>query len=211
MKDAGPASLARAIDALVVLHCPETLEISIRLYGGWYDENGLSKDGTTLTQAIGAAFPLSLLGAGGKMRHVYCEIASALVDLKADLFLSTLRHRHGLDWLIRDPHPAGCVDQANCTIPVVMKWSRSGCPTAGCPVTCVDAFRSYQQKLVDTLICCDLLSLAVVDPATAVFLISEDDDFVPALLLAGVRGVKWTPLSRPVFARNKLMPTGSGV
>ena len=24
-------------------------------------------------------------------------------------------------------------------------------------------------------------------------------------------GLKWTPLSRPVFARNKLMPTGSGV
>jgi uncharacterized LabA/DUF88 family protein len=51
-----------------------------------------------------------------------------------------------------------------------------------------EAFKCYQQKLVDTLICCDLVSLAVVDPATPVFLISEDDDFVPALLLAGIRG-----------------------
>ena len=43
-----------------------------------------------------------------------------------------------------------------------------------------------QQKLVDTLICCDLLSLCT-DPGTSVFLVSDDDDFVPALLLAGLR------------------------
>jgi uncharacterized LabA/DUF88 family protein len=188
MKDGGPSSLARLMDAMITSQCPDVREVSIRLYGGWYDEHGLSRDGTKLAQQIGEEFPLSLLGAGGKMRHVHCEIASSLVDSKADLFLATLRHRHGLDWFIRDPHPARCIDQANCTIPVVMKWSRNGCPTAGCPVSSFDAFRCYQQKLVDTLICCDLLSLAVAGPATGVFLISEDDDFIPALLLAGVRG-----------------------
>src|ERR1017187_4224692 len=114
MKDGGPSSLARLMDAMITSQCPDVREVSIRLYGGWYDEHGLSRDGTKLAQQIGEEFPLSLLGAGGKMRHVHCEIASSLVDSKADLFLATLRHRHGLDWFIRDPHPARCIDQANC-------------------------------------------------------------------------------------------------
>ena len=36
----------------------------------------------------------------------------------------------------------------------------------------------------------------------AVFLIIQ--------MTAMFAGIKWTPLSRPFFARNKLMPTGSG-
>jgi uncharacterized LabA/DUF88 family protein len=42
-----------------------------------------------------------------------------------------------------------------------------------------------QQKLVDILLCCDLLTLATSDAKAIIFLLSEDDDFVPALLLAG--------------------------
>lgn len=188
LKAGNPESLARAIDALILSHYPRTHEVNIRLYGGWYEEQGLSKDGTRLTQEVGASFPLSLIGEDGEVRYVRCEIASSLVDSRSDLFPATLRNRHGLDWFIRDPQPARCIDKANCTVSLVMRWSRNGCPTPGCPVRSIEAFRCIQQKLVDTLICCDLLSLAVPDPATPVFLISEDDDFVPALLLAGLRG-----------------------
>jgi hypothetical protein len=181
-------ALARAIDALIVSHYPGTREVNIRLYGGWYEEQGLSRDGTRLTQELGALFPLFLIGADGEIRYVRCEIASTLVNSRSDVFPATLRHRHGIDVFIRDPHPARCIDSANCTVPIVMRWSRNGCPTPGCPVTSFEAFRCIQQKLVDTLICCDLLSLAVPAPNTSVFLISEDDDFVPALLLAAARG-----------------------
>lgn len=202
MQGAGPTSLARSIDALISSHYPATREVSIRLYGGWYDEQGLSRDGTKLSQELGESFPLTLFGGDGKIRYVRCEIASSLVDSRGDLFHATLRHRHGLNPFIRDPHPARCIDQANCTISVVMKWSRNGCPTPGCPVRSVEAFRCFQQKLVDTLICCDLLSLAIADPATSVFLISEDDDFVPALVLAGLRGAAiWHVRTKPKKVR----------
>ena len=197
-----PESLARVIDALIVSHCPSAREVNIRLYGGWYNEQGLSRDGTRLSQEVGASFPLSLLGPGGEVRYVRCEIASSLVDSRSDVFPATLRHRHGIDLLMRDPHPVRCVDPANCTVPVVLKWSRNGCPTPGCPVTSFEAFRCIQQKLVDTLVCCDLLSLALPDPATAVFLVSEDDDFVPALLLAAQRGAAiWHVRTKPAKVR----------
>jgi hypothetical protein len=198
VKGTDPASLARSIDAVITSYYPGTREVNIRLYGGWYDDRGLSRDGTKLTQEVGNAFPLSMAGPGGTIRYVRCEIASSLIDSRADLFPSTLRHRHGLDWFIRDPHPPRCLDQSSCTIPIVLKWSRNGCPTPACPVTSIEAFRCIQQKLVDTLICCDLLSLAAADPEVSVFLVSEDDDFIPALLLAGVRGAAvWHVRTKP--------------
>jgi hypothetical protein len=189
LKDGSPESLARAVDGLILSNYPNVDEVEIRLYGGWYEEQGLSRDGTRLTQEVGAVFPLTLIGTDGNVRYIRCEMASSLIDSRSDMFPATLRYRHGLDTFLRDPHPTRCIDKTNCTVPLVMRWSRNGCPTPGCPVRSFEAFRCNQQKLVDTLICCDLLSLATSTPETPVFLISEDDDFVPALLSAGLRGV----------------------
>lgn len=198
LKGGSVESLARAIDGLVTSQYPAVDDVNIRLYGGWFDDHGLSRDGTRLSQEVGKAFPLTLIGLGGRMRYVRCEIASSLVDSRADIFPATVRHRHGLERYLRDPHPSGCVDQPNCTVSVVMRWSRKGCPTSGCPVKSFDAFRCMQQKLVDTLICCDLLSLGVPDPGTSVFLISDDDDFVPALVMAGLKGAAvWHVRAQP--------------
>lgn len=191
-------ALGHSVDALVQARYPDASDTYIRLYGGWYDDRGLSRDGTRLTQEIAVAFPITLKSAIGKMRYIHCEIASSLVESRSDQLFSTLRDRHGLDWYIRDPHPTKCVNQSLCSVPIVMKWSRSGCPEVGCPVSSMDAFRCHQQKLVDTLICCDLLSLASDKQSEPVFLISEDDDLVPAMLLAGVRGANvWHVRSKP--------------
>lgn len=196
LRDAGLSSVARSIDQLVHTHTPAVEEIYIRLYGGWYDENGLSNDGTRLTQELGRDFPITLSGTARSIRRIYCEIASSLVASRSDLFPATLRKSHGLDWFIRGPHPTGCIDPVNCTIPTVLKWSRRGCPTPGCPVTHFEAFTCNQQKLVDTLLCCDLLSVA--GPDNELFLVSEDDDLIPALVLAGVRSTKvWHVRSKP--------------
>lgn len=108
MKDGGPESLARAINALVESHCPGVGEVSIRLYGGWSDEQGLSRDGTLLTQQIGSVFPLPLFDGSGQIRYLKCEIASSLLESRADLFPATLRKRHGLDVFIRNPLPPQC-------------------------------------------------------------------------------------------------------
>src|SRR5437762_159116 len=90
--------LARTLDQLVQAHVPNTDEVHIRLYGGWYDEVGLSNDGSRLTQDIGRDFPIALSGLGGQMRRIYCEIASSLVESRSDLFPATVRNTHGPNW-----------------------------------------------------------------------------------------------------------------
>jgi hypothetical protein len=167
---------------------PGLEQIEVRLYGGWYDAGGLTKTGTLLAQEIDQTFPLSLRTPQGAARTFRCEIASSLIESRADLFFSTVRDRHGLAWYRRAAPPLGCVDPPTCTRDVVLRWSRNGCPAPGCAVTHQEAFCSGQQKLVDSLICCDLLSLCTGDPDLVVLLVSEDDDFIPALVLAGRRG-----------------------
>lgn len=187
--DAGVAQLASTVDSLAYSIYPDTEETTVRLYGGWYDHSGLSNQGTRVTQEINRHFPLPLRRDGGKIRYVRCEIASSLVSLKAELFFATVRQRRGMDTFLRGVAPPGCIDTANCTIPTVLEWSRrKGCPTAGCPVRTIDAFVCNQQKLVDTLMCCDLITLASAGSSMRLFLVSEDDDLIPALLLARAYG-----------------------
>jgi hypothetical protein len=68
VKSAGPESLGRSIDARIGSHYPDVQEIAIRLYGGWYGKQRLSRDGTKLPHDWVRRFRLSLAGASGK----YC-------------------------------------------------------------------------------------------------------------------------------------------
>jgi uncharacterized LabA/DUF88 family protein len=183
--NAGATSLVVQMESVVRLAYPGVVDIFVRLYGGWYDESGLSNDGTLLVQDISQNFPRSSRNTGGVVCHTYCDIASSLIKMRSDLFFATVREKRGIARLLRTATPTACIDTSNCTAPSVIQWSRKGCPKVGCPVSNFDAFMCKQQKMVDILLCCDLLTLATTGAKTIIFLLSEDDDFIPALLLAG--------------------------
>ena len=84
-------------------------EVNVRLYGGWFDDQGLSRDGTRLSQEVGQSFPLSLVGLDGKMRYVRCEIASSLVDCRADYSPPLSGICSWPEWYLRDPLRAGAL------------------------------------------------------------------------------------------------------
>jgi hypothetical protein len=185
----GVLSLARSIDFLITSALKTAGDINIRLYGGWYNENGLSKDGTLITQEIGEYFPFSLADDVNTMRYLRCEIASSILDSREYIFPATLRKHHGLDLLSVDHHPEGCKNPLDCPIHTVIAWSRKKkCPIPGCSVRTPEAFICNRQKLVDSMICCDLINIANSEPDSNLFLVSDDDDFIPALISAGNRG-----------------------
>jgi hypothetical protein len=186
--NAGATSLVSQMDSLVRSTNPDTQELFVRFYGGWYDEAGLSNDGTLLVQEISKNFPRPIRTAGGGISHTHCAIASSLLQVRGELFFATLRERRGMARFDRTPTPPGCINAASCTAPNVIEWSRKGCPTTGCPVSSSDAFLCKQQKLVDILLCCDLVTLATAGLTARVFLVSEDDDFIPAIILASSLG-----------------------
>ena len=198
----GISFITRQIDSCVLSVFPDTSETLFRLYGGWYDESGLSNNGTRLAQEINKNFPILLRRRDGKIRYLKCEIASSLIKVRSEIFSATVRQHRGMSWLFASAAPAECVDVVNCTAPVVREWSRRGCPAPACKVTARDVFYRKEQKLVDTLICCDLLTLAGHGKAMRVFLVSEDDDFIPALLLSGSHGAKvWQIRTKPSKTR----------
>jgi hypothetical protein len=210
--NAGATSLVTQMGALARSTYADAGEIFIRLYGGWYEDTGLSKDGTLLIQEISNNFPRPIRGPNGAICHTHCEVASSLLAMRGDLFFSTVRERRGMARLLRAGAPTACIDIPNCTAPNVIEWSRKGCPAAGCPVSHTDAFVCRQQKLVDILLCCDLITLARVGPDARIFLISEDDDFIPALLLANSFGSEvWhvrTQTVKPRFYDAMLLRSG---
>lgn len=167
---------------------PSADEIGIRLYGGWYDIHGLTRAGTMLAQEIGASFPMVVATNGQIGCRILCDIASALIDTPADLLLHTFRQRRGIRSKLTVAQVPNCASPGSCGVQSVAQWSRGRCHVAGCSVSAHSVFTFNEQKLVDTLLCCDLIALAMRGPTEPVFLVSDDDDMVPAVLLGGRLG-----------------------
>jgi hypothetical protein len=181
------ASLAQRISGTLDKLVPGLNDIYIRLYGGWYSDVGLTNKGTRIAQEA-LKFPLTIARQGKIVRRVFCEIASSLIDRKADTLLSTFRKRTGFRSRLAVTLPSGCADPPNCTVRAVSSWSSGACPHKGCTISTHDVFSYYEQKLVDTLLCCDLIALGTRSPSPAIFVLSDDDDMVPAFLLAAGGG-----------------------
>lgn len=187
-KSAGLTALALRLDSDVRPFVHVRTDIRIRLYGGWYNATGLTNAGSVLTQEIGGAFPIPV-GSGGRIaRRISCEIATSLIDSTGDVFLYTMRPRRGMRAVLRSQAPARCLNAATCTVNAVEAWSRGACPSSGCPVSVSESFTYYEQKLTDTLLCSDALALAQRSPAPATFILSDDDDMTPAILMAAKTG-----------------------
>lgn len=163
-------------------------DVRVRLYGGWYSQGGLSNSGSRLTQEISRIFPIAIAVQGQIVHRIHCEIASSLVDNRAHVLGWTHRQRHGIRSVLARKSPPLCASQGACVIDAVVSWSRGACPIAGCSVKVKDAFAYGEQKLVDTLLCCDVLALSLRRPSPPIFVLSDDDDLMPAYVMAGGLG-----------------------
>lgn len=158
-------------------------DTTLRLYGGWYDEMGLSRDGDRVARDMDCSFPILIKHPSG-LQRVHCELASSLHVMRDCFFPATVRNRRGLKRAVKTEGTLDCAYPDRCSIPSVMHWVNGRCPELKCNVDSGMAFRRKEQKLVDTLMCCDLISFALESPTSPIFVVSEDDDFVPAMLLA---------------------------
>ena len=90
------------------------------------------------------------------------------------------------------PAEVGCTDTA-CPLPLAKKLLKSGkCPTSSCSVTADDLVYRHEQKIVDTMLTCDMVYAPTQDYQHLI-LVSGDEDFLPPLRTVLLRG---TPVSR---------------
>lgn len=192
--------------------------IDVRLYGGWMDEGLLSRRGSQVAAALPQLRLFPITSARSIIRGTL-NLATSLVN-DSVVLEGTYRRRKSIPRLRLSgaPLPDGCIeDQESCPARILKKFTQAHgrrCPASACTLTAGDAFVSHEQKMVDTLLSCDLIELSDSDEYAAVTLVTGDTDFVPPLILAANRGTTslqiispiatWSPLYAHILRDKKI-------
>lgn len=163
----------------------------VRVYGGWYEGAQMTQLAQKLAVELQRDFPAILrVPTGDSMLPltVNAELAVSLLQEPGHHLFNTYRRKgKPSNVRIEKPDDIGCVDTA-CVLPQMKQLLKSGsCPKAGCSVTSCDLVYRHEQKIVDTMLTCDLIH-AVDRGSARIVLVSADDDFLPPLRTVLLRG-----------------------
>ncbi len=186
----------------------------IRVYGGWYEGTTITRLAQDVTIELQQDFPaiIRLPNDTGDVMSVSttAELAVALLQEPGHHMFNTYR-RKGKPYNVRVEMPAtvGCTDP-DCILPLVKKLLKTGkCPKPGCNVSVPDLMYRHEQKIVDTMLTCDLIYAA--DGGTQhVILVSGDDDFLPPLRTVTLRGATAIRFHPKPNCRRASFPRGRG-
>lgn len=176
---------------LLLKASPNVTHITIRLYGGWKKDGVLSRRGSEVAAILRDIDPFPMVKEGGAILRGQVEMAMGLVKRSDFEFDDTYRVRASAPRLklSNSPRPQDCANiVGSCPAHILKQFTRSAtrsCPTIDCKVTAGSAFLASEQKMVDTLLTCDLLEYSQVDGENLiehVSIVSADTDFVPPLL-----------------------------
>lgn len=157
----------------------------VRVYGGWYEGTAITQLAQHVTVELQRDFPtiIRLPNATGEATTVAttAELAVALLQEPGHHMFNTYRRkRRPANIRVELPVTVGCTDP-DCILPSVKKLLKTGrCPKPGCTVSVADLVYRHEQKIVDTMLTCDLLHAATAG-TQCVVLVSGDDDFLPPL------------------------------
>lgn len=167
--------------------------INVKLYGGWFDGNRLSRTAQKLAGELGI-FP--------KRFDISENSHSCSVIVKATLAYSLeIDPRNNLENTFRrnvipegvrccPPPYLTCVDNQSCPIFGLHNFIETGeCSLATCRVTTAQVLSRDEQKLVDTMMVADMIYLAR-DNTVDLCVVSSDDDLWVGIKTALLLGNK---------------------
>lgn len=157
---------------------PSMREITVRLYGGW---NGPVPESRVtlrdLTESVLRNTPMRL----GRTRLRF-QLAETPIWDKSLRLLRTVRHSG-----VRHIHasisvPDDCPNGGHCSLVSFKAWCVGACPDPSCSVALGDVATRHRQKMVDTLMTADALTIAHEGMADVVLVATDDSDLLPGLL-----------------------------
>lgn len=166
--------------------------LTIRLYDGWYDARQHTQHANTILASINNVFPYIWHPSSTVPLHkilINVELAKGLYAEPGKWLIHTFRPRSGQSNVAcRDAPAAGC-KAATCALAGMHRFFQTQqCPDNQCQVTPADFLVRNEQKLVDTLLATDLLTLHTRgDQEVAV--VSSDDDFWPPIRFVVLNGM----------------------
>lgn len=163
--------------------------VTLRIYGGWYENNNITHSAQALKAQIHNSFPRTVLLADNQTRVIASvELALALNSLPKISIFNTYRRRgfpSGLN--AHDPKLKGCTITPCPTSEVYTFLSSKKCSSCG-TMKPEHIFFRQEQKLVDTMLIADMFSIGQLEKTLSI--VSSDDDFWPGILSSTTSGVK---------------------
>jgi uncharacterized LabA/DUF88 family protein len=182
----------RVVRTLGVTALENETRARVRLYGGWFQEQRLSRSAQRLAPQVQADFPrpIAVSDQSRSARVVAnVEIATSLECDPSSVLLHTFRPRSPQTDLRCSVFPfGGCISPGSCCLASLNGLLSSGtCPIPGCGARVSDILYRSEQKLVDTMLVTDLIHFASRHKETLV-VVSSDDDLWPGIHSAVVHG-----------------------
>lgn len=180
-----------------LMQIPHDFEVAranceVRVYGGWYEGTEFTRKAQDVSVEIQRDFPkiMKFPNANGSdtLVSVKAQLAIALLQEPGHSMFHTYRKKGKPSNIrIEDPSGLGCCDR-ECLLLLMKQLLRTGrCPKSGCKISKSDLVYRHEQKLVDTMLTCDLICAS--DRGTPlIVLVSGDDDFIPPLRTISLRG-----------------------
>jgi len=187
--------LARALQVLEqsVMNISESVHhIEIRLYGGWLQNGNYTRRASKLLGEVGRVtrYPVPHPFASGLLRGSI-ELPITLVSLPAITWANTFYVRTGLPRLRIDmeslPDTCSSTHRARCPALTLRRFTRKRtqlCPVEGCTLSNSAVFRVNQQKMVDTLMACDLMHYSLEGKVRIIMVVTNDLDLLPAIAMS---------------------------
>jgi uncharacterized LabA/DUF88 family protein len=166
--------------------------LHLRLYDGWYRVQTPTHIAQTTSAEVQRDFPttVTLPSANGQALRavIAAEMAYSLHCDPSTHIWHTFRPRSGqANITCNAPASAGCVSPSCVLSPLPRFFSSRHCPDTTCTLTTEDLIVRNEQKLVDSMMATDLMSLHLSSHEELV-VVSSDDDLWPVMRLLLHRG-----------------------
>lgn len=177
--------VSRSLLALPKMHGHERAICEVRFYGGWYESATLTTLAQNLAGELLREFPTLLrvpsASSGIISVSTTATLAQALLEDPSHHLFNTFRRKGSPQNIrIKEPTDIGCANTA-CPLGSIKKLFSTGrCQHSSCSISAPDLVSRAEQKLVDTMLTCDLIYLHQVG-TDRIGLVSADDDFIPPI------------------------------
>lgn len=159
--------------------------VRVRLYGGWYEGDMLTRLGQSLGAELRAVSPVRYISPHtGHPVLIRGELAVSILAAPRTLVGNTFRKKGYPRNLRCEQRPwLSCIDNLNCPLGAVQRFVESdACDASGCAVRPEDVLHKQEQKVVDSMMVADLIDGAAAGSVVGV--VSRDDDVWPGLYMA---------------------------
>ena len=175
------ADVREGIDEFVneiVLLVPSAIEVTIRLYGGWHGDTPTTR--VDLRQMVHRA--IDALPKRRAAQRLRMQLADHPVWNPSIRMLRSVRISRPRRVRVTLTPSRACSRADRCTLPILRSWVSGACPDSTCIVGLRQVAQQRRQKMVDTLLTVDAMTIAHHALADSIIIASDDDDMMPALL-----------------------------